>query len=185
MKMHKLLLMSTFWLLGFSPVKSATFAYVSVAGEKKILLFRVSPENGKLEQKAALKLTGEPGALTVDPDRRVLFASLRSTGELASFRIDPKSGRLAQVSKVPAGADPAFVSTDRKGRYLLTAYYRAGKVTVHRIGKEGALDRKPLQTVRTDEKAHAILTDRSNRWVFVPHTGPNAIFQFGFDPSIG
>ena len=35
------------------------------------------------------------------------------------------------------------------------------------------------------EKAHAVLLDPSNRFAFVPHTGPNAIFQFTFDARRG
>jgi 6-phosphogluconolactonase len=40
-----------------------------------------------------------------------------------------------------------------------------------------------MQSITTADKAHAILADPSNRFVFVPHTGPNAIFQFTFQPA--
>jgi 6-phosphogluconolactonase len=39
--------------------------------------------------------------------------------------------------------------------------------------------------VETADKAHAIVPDPSNRFVFVPHTGPNVVFQFTFDPGKG
>ena len=102
---------------------------------------------------------GEPGTLTSDPKRRFLFAALRSTGELAAFRIEPANGKLTLINTVPAGADPAYISTDRSGKFLLTAYYVAGKVTVHAIGADGSLGNKPRQTLRTKEKAHAIVLD--------------------------
>jgi 6-phosphogluconolactonase len=89
------------------------------------------------------------------------------------------------LNTVAAGADPAYLATDHSGRFLLTAYYQAGKVTVHAVGKEGTLSDAALQTVTTAEKAHAVVPDASNRFVFVPHTGPNAIFQFTFDPDTG
>src|SRR5215212_5392468 len=41
------------------------------------------------------------------------------------------------------------------------------------------------QSIDTAPKAHAILLDPSNRFAFVPHTGPNAIYQFGFDVKRG
>src|SRR5207253_8974640 len=85
----------------------------------------------------------------------------------------------------PAGPDPAHVSTDAAGRYLLAAYYVDAKVTVHEIGKDGTLGQKPLQSIPTADKAHAIVPDPSNRFVFVPHTGPDAIFQFTFDAKNG
>ena len=37
----------------------------------------------------------------------------------------------------------------------------------------------------TAEKAHAVLTDPSNEYLVVPHTGPNAVYVFGFDPLTG
>jgi 6-phosphogluconolactonase len=58
-------------------------------------------------------------------------------------------------------------------------------VTVHAIGEDGKLGAEPLQSVPTAKMAHAVAPDTSNRWVFVPHTGPNAIFQFAFDPEKG
>jgi 6-phosphogluconolactonase len=39
--------------------------------------------------------------------------------------------------------------------------------------------------VVTADNAHAIVSDRSNHFVFVPHTGPNTIFQFTFDENTG
>jgi 6-phosphogluconolactonase len=162
-----------------------TYLYVSVAGEKKIALYRMDPAEGKLTHMADVVTDGEPGALAIDPRRHFLFAAIRSAGNLASFRIDRETGKLTPLSTVPAGADPAYVATDRGGRFLLTAYYQAGKVTVHAIGKDGTLTDSPLQTVATADKAHAIVPDPSNRFLFVPHTGPNSIFQFTFDENNG
>ena len=36
-----------------------------------------------------------------------------------------------------------------------------------------------------DVFGHAVLLDPSGRFAFVPHTGPNAIFQFSFDAKSG
>ena len=172
-------------LLSCRSLAGATWVYVSVAGEKRMAVYQMDAKSGELAHRHDVSTTGEPGALTTDPQKRFLFASLRSTGELTSFQIDPKSGDLKAVSKVQAGADPAFVATDRRGRLLLSAYYRAGKVEVHRIGENGALSARPVFSTPTDEKAHAIQTDASNKFAFVPHTGPNAIFQFHFDETTG
>jgi 6-phosphogluconolactonase len=169
-----------------SAARADTFVYVSVAAEKRIAVYHLDPESGKLTHRDDCKVDdGEPGALTVDPGKRFLLAAIRSTGKLASFRVDPATGRLTHLNTVPAGPDPAHLSTDRTGRYLLTAYYVDAKVTVHAIGKDGALGDRPLQSIATAEKAHAIVPDPSNRFVFVPHTGPDVIFQFTFDAATG
>ena len=165
--------------------QAETVVYVSVAAEKRIVVYAMDDDSGRLSHVADARMNAEPGPLATDPARKFLFASVRSAGELASFRRDTKTGKLTPVSQVPAGADPAYVATDHTGRFLLSAYYRAGKVGVHRIGVDGSLSNEPLQTITTDDKAHAIVPDRANKFVLVPHTGPNAIFQFRFDAQMG
>src|SRR5262249_48304415 len=117
--------------LAAAPALANTVVYVSVAGEKKIAVYKMGPKDGKLTLSSATATAGEPGALTVDPRRTFLFAAIRSEGKLSSFRIDPATGKLTPINTVPAGADPAHISTDHTGKYLLTAYYVAAKVTVH------------------------------------------------------
>lgn len=162
-----------------------TFVYCSAAKDKSLVLLHMNSQSGALKKVAQWETPGEPGALTTSQDGSLLFAALRSTGRLASFRIDKSTGRLTPVSVVEAGADPAQISVDHSGRYLLTAYYVAGKVSVHRIGTDGSLSDLPEQELTTAEKAHAIVPDPMNRFAFVPHTGPNAIFQFVWNEKTG
>jgi 6-phosphogluconolactonase len=183
--MRRQLLALTLFFGTASSVRADANLYVSLAGDQKIRVYRMASAAGELVHQADVDVDGGPGALTTDPRRRFLFASIRSKGQLASFQILPEGGKLKHLSTIPAGEDPAQLSTDRTGRYLLTAYYRAGKVTVHKIADDGSLDKEPLQSIPTAEKAHAIVADPSNRFVFVPHTAPNLIFQFIFSPATG
>jgi 6-phosphogluconolactonase len=184
--MSRLLVTAAAALLAAAAVEAETFVYVSVAAEKRIACYRLDGDTGKLTHQSDCPVAdGEPGALTVDPAKHFLFAAIRSTGKLASFRLDAATGRLTHVNSVPAGPDPAHILTDRTGRFLLAAYYVDAKVTVHEVGKDGRLADKPLQSIATADKAHAIVPDPSNRFVFVPHTGPDAIFQFAFDAKTG
>jgi 6-phosphogluconolactonase len=171
-------------LIGVSTSAAREFAYISLDGENRIAVYSVNEKNGELTSRPDVATPSPPGGLTSDPKNRFLFASLRRAGNLASFRIN-KNGGLTLINVVEAGADPAYVATDRTGRFLLTAYYVAAKVSVHRIGDDGALSEKPVHEIATDTKAHAIMTDASNRFAFVPHTGPNAIYQFRFDEQTG
>lgn len=165
--------------------EAKSFVYVSIAGENRIAIYELNETSGEMELRGSTKVSGGPGALAVAPNQKFLFASIRSVGNLASFRLDANSGSLSRVNEVAAGADPAYVSTDATGQFLLSAYYQAGKVAVHTIDEQGFISSQAKQEVATDEKAHAIITDRSNRFAFVPHTGPNAIFQFLFDAKTG
>jgi 6-phosphogluconolactonase (cycloisomerase 2 family) len=158
-----------------APTFAAEFVYVSVAGEKRIAIYRIDSNDGSLTNVGNVSTAGEPGALTSDPNRRFLFAALHSTGELAAFRIDPSSGKLTHINTVPAGADPAHIAVDKQGKFLLTAYYVAGQVTVHGIADDGSLSKSPRQTFKTKEKAHAVVFNSRHNAILVPHTGPNVI----------
>jgi 6-phosphogluconolactonase len=164
---------------------AAAVVYVSAATDKQIIVFQMDEASGALSELQRVTLEGEPAALITAPDQRFLFASHRSTGKLQSFRIDRETGRLSPLRVVEAGADPAHIHTDRTGKFLFTAYYVAAKVSVHAIGEDGSLSEKPVQEVATAEKAHAAMPDASNRFLFVPHTGPNAIYQFAWDAKAG
>jgi 6-phosphogluconolactonase (cycloisomerase 2 family) len=165
-------------------LRADTFAYVSLAKDKKIAVYKVDAATGALAHVADTACEGEPGALVANPARTMLFASLRLEGKLVAFRID-SLGTLKHVNAVETGPDPAHISTDKEGRFLLAAYYVAGKVTVHAIESDGSLRARPVQSLPTADKAHAILLDPANRFAFVPHTGPNAIFQFAFNAATG
>jgi 6-phosphogluconolactonase len=162
-----------------------TFVYVSVAGNRRIAVYKMTSKEGKLVHSSDVAIDGEPGALAVDPKRHFLFASIRSEGKLASFAINGRTGKLTHINTVPAGADPAQVSSDHHGKFLFCAYYVAAKITVHSIREDGSLSPKPVQEIATAEKAHAIFADPSDHYVFVAHTGPNAIFQFAFNAKSG
>ncbi|MFO0179891.1 MAG: lactonase family protein [Planctomyces sp.] len=168
-----------------SSVSSPIFVYCSVADERSIHLLSFDAESGRVARKVSLKTPGEPAALTSSADGRWLFASMRDTGQLCSFGIEPATGRLTLISTVEAGADPAQITLDRTGRYLFAAYYVAAKISVHQVDSDGRISERPVQELPTAEKAHAIVPDPSNRLVFVPHTGPNRIYQFRFEELAG
>ena len=179
----KLQLASLCLLLLASSLLADSFVYVSLDGENRIAVYSLD-DNGGLTKRHDVQTESPPGALCVSPDGNYLYASLRKAGNISSFLITKQTGALAPINTVTAGDDPAFVSTDQTGKYLFAAYYVAAKVTVHRL-QNGHISEAPIQSLPTDEKAHAILTDRQNQLAFVPHTGPNAIYQFHFDAEAG
>ena len=165
--------------------ESHSWLFVSLLRAKTIVTFQRDAETGALQRRGETTCPAEPAFLSVSPDRKTLFASYRSTGQLASFRIDPANGKLEPLSVVAGGEDPAYVLADRTGRFLLSAYYLANKVTVHRLGPDGSISAEALQTIATAEKAHGFAIDSANRIAFVPHTGGNRIYQFRFDAQSG
>lgn len=166
---------------------ASTYVYVSMAPEQKIQVYRLDGSNGTLNAVETMAVEGTPGALAVDPKKKILFASHRSTSTLASYRIDAATGKLQRLSTaaLPAGENAANLSTDRTGRLLLSASYAAGKVVVHRLNDDGLIETPAVQTVVTAQTAHCMAIDRQNHFVFVPHVAPNAVFQFHLDVAEG
>ena len=163
-----------------SAAQASSFAYVSLDGENKIVVYALNDEDGSLIRKSETELEGSAGALCTSPDRRFLFASVRSAGKLAAFRISPDDGKLIHINTVTAGVNPAYVAPDQTGRHLLTAYYTEGKITSHAIDKNGRISAKATQELPTADKAHAIITDRDNRFAYcLLYTSPSPRDQRG------
>lgn len=162
-----------------------SFVYVSVAGESVLSIWQLDEQTGELTFRTRVEVEGEPGPVTTDPEQKTLFVSLRTVGKIASFQLDSATGGLKPISVIEADVNPAYLATDHSGRFLLSAYYTAGKVAVHAIGEDGSLDEKSGRWQDTEEKAHGIDLDPTNRVAFVPHTGPNCVFQFFFDATTG
>ena len=176
------------------------YMYVSLQDDDKILVFGMDAGTGKLTPEAEVPAAGGPSASAISPDRKALYVGHRNTKEISSFRIDPGTGGLTQIGRVSLPDSPTFLSTDRNGRFLLSAYYQGAHVAVHSIGDDGSVSDPPIEWLETAAAAHAIQTDPSNKFAFVPHIarlndsvmqppgdalGPNAIFQFRFDENTG
>jgi 6-phosphogluconolactonase len=172
-------------LLMTESVVAATFVYISVAGEKRIAAYRMNEQDGTLTHLQDVATPGSPGAMDTEPEGRFLFVALHQTGKVASFRIDAVSGKLSPISETAVKNAPAYVKSDHTGRFLFSAYYGLGKIGVHAIAADGSLGETALQWIDTSPRAHAIVSDPSNRFVFVPHTGSNLIYQYQFDAISG
>ena len=119
-------------------LQANAFVYVSLGAEQKIQVFRQDPKEGTLTAVETVAVEGAPGALTLDPKKKFLFASLRSNSTLASFAVDGTTGKLKPLSTValPKGENAAFLATDRTGRWLISASYAAGKIVGATLGND-------------------------------------------------
>src|SRR5947209_9712345 len=123
--------------------------------------------------------------LAVSPDRRVLYASIRSEPyRVLSLAIDPSDGRLAELGSAPLPGSMCWISTDRSGRWLLAASYGGSIVSVSPIGADGVA-REATQVVPTAPNAHSIQVDPSNRFAFAASLGGDVVHQYGFDAATG
>jgi 6-phosphogluconolactonase len=175
--------------MAFSP---HTVVYVSNAGSKEIFVFAMDRDSGDL---TAIERTPVPGTdqpsptsmpMAVSPDRRFLYAALRSEPfPVSSFAIDAKSGRLTEFGSAPLADSMAYIITDRTGRFLLSASYPGAKLAINPIDREGRVGGQPTQVVKTQPKAHCVVVDASNRYAYCTNLGGDIVVQMRFDAAEG
>ncbi len=177
-----------------------TYVYVASQDDDKISVFTLDAGTGKLTPKGEVTISDGPHLLAISPNREVLYVGQRGLPGISSWRIDPSTGDISQNGSVSTDGWSASLATDRRGKYLLSAQYQAGHVSVHPLGNDGSVGAPVVESLATDTGAHAIQTDPSNKFAFVPHIarlfdnvleppknepGPNVIFQFKFDENTG
>ena len=165
--------------------QAATFVYVSNADSREISVLRLDTASGELGLVQTVPVSGQVMPLAVSPDRKFLYAALRSQPySVASFRIDAASGRLVAIGSNALPDSMASIATDRSGRYLFAASYGGHKLSVSPIGADGVVG-AATQVLPTGQNAHAVLVDPSNRYLFVTNLGSDAVMQLRLDGATG
>jgi 6-phosphogluconolactonase len=174
--------------------------YVGLQDEDKISVFALDADTGELTKRAEVPSSGGPAVMAISPDRRMLYVGHRTQPAISSFRIGRGTGELTLAGTVSQAHAPTFLALDRAGKYLLCAYYQGGGAAVFHLGADGTVGAPSLDWLATATGAHAIATDPTNRFAFVPHIarlndnvleppknnpGPNVIMQFRFDAQNG
>jgi 6-phosphogluconolactonase len=172
-------------LVSVESVSAATYVYVSNADDGDIGLYTLESD-GTLKPGDKFDAGGKPVMpMSVSPDKKYLFAAVRAKPFTAvTYSIDRKSGKLKQVGRGPLAESFPYIWADKTGKFLLGASYGANLVSVNPIGPDGKVG-ETLQVIPTARNAHSIVTDRTNKFVFVPHLGTDQIFQFRFDAKTG
>jgi 6-phosphogluconolactonase len=164
--------------------QAATFVYVSNAEDGNIGMYTLQPD-GTLQPGPRFDAGKLVMPMSVSPDKRFLYAAVRSKPfTVVTYSIDPRTGALTQLFTAPLAESFPYISIDQTGRYLLGASYGGHLVSVNAVGPDGKVS-EPIQVIPTARNAHAIITDKTNRYVFVPHLGTDQIFQFRLDAKTG
>jgi 6-phosphogluconolactonase len=162
----------------------ATFVYVSNAEDGNIGVYTLQSD-GTLQPGPRVEAGKPVMPMSVSPDKRFLFAAVRSKPfTVVTYSIDRQTGALKEVGKGALAESFPYIQVDKSGRYLLGASYGANLVSVNAIGQDGKVA-DPHQVIPTARNAHAIVTDQTGQWVFVPHLGTDQIFQFRLDSATG
>ena len=155
---------------------------VSSAGTGTLERYVLDPETASLTKVGGFKMDGGCGPLAQTPDGRFLVVMSGNPTKLVV--IDISGDTFAEVSRTPVDDGQAYVSVSPNGRFVACASYRGGTMQTHALADDGTIS-DVVQRVETERTAHAAVFDRSGRFLFVPHTVPNAIYQFRFDTEAG
>lgn len=136
----------------------------STAGARKgISIFRFDEKTRALERLGDVDGIVNPTYLTVDPNRRLLYACSESAdkGALVTFRFDAGKVTLTKIGSEPThGAYPCFSLISRDGKHLLVANY----------GATGANPNKAVAIFRLDQNGLPLANAATFELV---GTGPN------------
>jgi len=172
-------------VVGGSSAMAATFVYVANAEDGDIGAYRML-DSGELQPGARTKAANVVMPMVVSPDRRFLYAASRSKPfSVHAYSIDAGTGALTLLSTSPLAESFPYISLDKTGRFLFGASYGGHLVSVNAVGSDGRVATEPLQVIAVGRNAHSIRVDESNKFVYVPTLGSDAVFQFTFDAKSG
>ena len=158
--------------------------YVSNADSGDIRVLQLGAD-GALNEAQRFDTGGMVMPLAASPDRRRLYAALRSEPlAVLTLAIDAGSGRLHKLGEAPLPASMAYLACDRSGRFVLSASYGGNQVAVSPVDAQGIVQ-AAQQVLATPPNAHAVQTDPSNRWAFATSLGGGQVLQYRFVADTG
>jgi 6-phosphogluconolactonase len=170
---------------------SGRILYVSCAERHEIFILSLDLASGALSKLGVAIAAGEEGmgtsmAMAVSPNRRVLYAAVRTPPmPLSCFAIDAATGSLKLLGAAPLPDQMAYIVTDHTGRHLLGASYHGSQIASSPIGEDGVVRTPATQVMDTPPKAHSILPDPANRFLFAASLGGNVVLRLRFDAETG
>ncbi|EJL83947.1 3-carboxymuconate cyclase [Polaromonas sp. CF318] len=164
---------------------AATWVYVSNADSQEISVLELDRAQGALKPVETVNVGGTVMPMAVSPDKRFLYAALRSQPFRAvSFAIDGATGKLRKLGEAPLADSMANIDTDLTGRWLFAASYPGHKITVNGIDKEGKVG-AIQQLIPGIANAHAVHADSANRFVLATSLGNDNVSSWRFDAATG
>ena len=186
--MHLASVIATLLLLGrANTVTADQILYLASTQAKTVVGMSVDPATGKLDDRFRIELPGNLGPMAFSPDKSMVYAALTglegNKAGVSSLK-RAKDGTLKLVKTAFIKSRAPYINVSRDGNYLLAAHYGAGEVTTYRIA-DGVCTGELLDHKVTAKTAHCIEIDPSGKFVFVPHTSPNKVYQFVLDAKTG
>jgi len=177
--------------------------YTSSGKSDGIYVQKFNAETGKLTPLFTVRGVLEPSYLTIDKDRKYLYAANelleyegKKSGAVSAFAIDQKTGNLQFLNKQSSiGSAPCFITSSENRKFVLVANYLGGNVSVYPVDKDGKLGASvdlvqhtgfgPNKDRQEAAHAHSITLDRNNRFAFAADLGIDRLMIYAFDEKTG
>ena len=177
-------------LAGLAPVSGEQYLYLA-SKTNKLVSYTINTESGALKPHSAFELPGAGGPMAMSADHKFLYIeshfkigdAKRPSPHIVTLKHE--AGQFTQTLVAPVHLRSPGIFVDATGKNLLGAHYGEGKVSVWKIDDSRACTGKLTDEHTTAANAHFVTTDPSGRFVYVPHTAPNAVYQFSLDPDKG
>jgi 6-phosphogluconolactonase len=166
---------------------TSIYMYVSLKSDNAVKLYKVSKHTGTPEFVYFESIAGGPACVAIHPTKQFLYVAQRTSNSISAYQINQYDGRLIYINTIPAIDNPVYISIDKTGKFLLSAYFSANKAAVYEINLDGSLKSTVVQSISTGTgtNPHAILTDPSNKYLYLTNMTGNRIDQFRFDALTG
>ncbi len=168
--------------------------FVYVGGYNgQIRVYRLDLTSGALTQAHnPVDAGSSPSFLAFAPNKAALYAldavtvgMNQDAGAVQAFRLDKSTGALTFLNRQSSeGDNAAHLSVDGSGAFVFVANYNSGNIAVLPIKNDASVD-AAVDKKSTGALAHMIISDATNKHVFVPNKGADTVSQFVFDANSG
>lgn len=165
--------------------------YLASIVDKTVTTFQVNADSGELTSLTVLELPSAPGAMDLSPCGEFVYVAMAArdpeTKEATAFVATLKretDGSLVLAGNARIATRPPYIRSDDSGQYLMMAHYATGEINVYRI-RDGIVTSERLDYHKTVKTAHCVEMDPSGKFVFVPHTAPNMVYQYRLNADTG
>ncbi len=165
--------------------QETAFVYVSNGDSGTVTAYALQKAQRQLKPIGEYPSGLKSMPMAVSQDKKTLYVSVRSQPYHVSAWHIQADGSLRHFADTPLPEAMAYIALDKSGNFLLSSSYGGDLFSINRIANDGHVESAPVQVVHTGKRAHAIQTDPSNQFLFVPLLGADQLLQYRFDSHIG
>ena len=170
--------------------EAAQIMYLASITDKTIVSYELDDESGNLTAVSTMELPISPGPMCFSPCGSYLYAAMSGKDAnnetihgIATLKI-LSGGKLEYITYAKIDVRAPYLKVDPSGNFAMTAHYSTGEVNVYRVSDK-IVTSENLDHHTTERTAHCIEFDPAGKFVYVPHTAPNKVYQYRLVPDSG